>query len=616
MSFGNCNAVIDPALLRISSNRPAPATPSTFVAGQVREEIAAREPASGPAQTQKRSRVSRDTPSGSTATATDGGRLAYSKRSVAQLKDACRTRGLKVGGNKGALIAHLDEHDASSLGASLAPQSNHERALGRELAEEGAHELQESFESAARGKDNGNGNDNHYDNNNDNDNDEDGEGDDDGGRIPTAMDTEMPVSSAKAWIDNYILQARRKSGRQTEKSVLSLWKRWVPSAIAAGIIPDVIIDVNHSMAYLKYAATRQLLTTTGENQDNNSQRLSSQASLKKVMMMLGRVWRCQVDDDRTLDADRPASSNRSSDFYRALMVKAQRLQLKHEDFDISENTILDSQLFPEHFKQVTRSIFSQLDQRMSPILWSHVLLHADKNSGHVSALNHQGPLLLDVAVHNAEPRRRARQLASELPPAVPTLCPEHMPINGRRPGVGHYLFGILSLYHETKIPKPGTGCHSIPELQARLQFRPPHHEPLIGTLAVLLHFVFNQEALCAKIPGWDWSCPSTWHKLSPSESPAHSRRFVADHADVRQDGWKPVQTRHPLEDVDDLLQRHDDQVKEEHLARCTMPTVLEEMGVTMDEMDGIGHWASNTHREVYTAKIPKSAVVALTGVAV
>ncbi|KAH9173315.1 hypothetical protein EDB89DRAFT_1905340 [Lactarius sanguifluus] len=207
MSFGNCNAVIDPALLRVSSNRPALATPSTFVAGdgnvaplsQVREEIAAREPASGPARTQKRSRVSRDTPL--TATGTDGGRLAYSKRSVAQLKDACRTRGLKVGGIKGALIARLEEHDAAS-GASLAPQSDHERALGRELAEEGARELQESFESAARGKDNGNGNDDHYDDDDDDDDDNDedgeGEGDNDGGRIPAAMDTETPGSSTSA----------------------------------------------------------------------------------------------------------------------------------------------------------------------------------------------------------------------------------------------------------------------------------------------------------------------------------------------------------------------------------------------------------------------------------
>jgi hypothetical protein len=32
---------------------------------------------------------------------------------------------------------------------------------------------------------------------------------------------------------------------------------------------------------------------------------------------------------------------------------------------------------------------------------------------------------------------------------------ENMPINGRQLGLGRYLFGVLSLYHETKVPKPG-----------------------------------------------------------------------------------------------------------------------------------------------------------------
>lgn len=133
-----------------------------------------------------------------------------------------------------------------------------------------------------------------------------------------------------------------------EPGLTFCWQQWVPGAIAAGIIPDVIVDANHSMAYLKYAATRRLLTTTGQDQDN-SQRLSSvsvgidlghapveqltkssvQASLKKVMTMLGRVRRRQVDDDHTLEISRPASSNRSSEFYKALMVEAQCLQLEY-----------------------------------------------------------------------------------------------------------------------------------------------------------------------------------------------------------------------------------------------------------------------------------------------
>lgn len=53
--------------------------------------------------------------------------------------------------------------------------------------------------------------------------------------------------------------------------------------------------------------------------------------------------------------------------------------------------------------------------------------------------------------------------------------------------------------------------------------------------------------------------------------------------------------------------------KKLHLARKTIPTHLEEMGVTMDEIGAIGHWASTVQREVYSAKIPKSAVTALAG---
>ena len=40
---------------------------------------------------------------------------------------------------------------------------------------------------------------------------------------------------------------------------------------------------------------------------------------------------------------------------------------RDEDFDVSENTILDSQLFPEHFEQVAKSIFTELDQCALPV---------------------------------------------------------------------------------------------------------------------------------------------------------------------------------------------------------------------------------------------------------
>ena len=46
--------------------------------------------------------------------------------------------------------------------------------------------------------------------------------------------------------------------------------------------------------------------------------------------MLSRVQHRQVDGNRTLDASCPASSNRSSEFYKALMVEVQRLQFEYD----------------------------------------------------------------------------------------------------------------------------------------------------------------------------------------------------------------------------------------------------------------------------------------------
>lgn len=71
--------------------------------------------------------------------------------------------------------------------------------------------------------------------------------------------------------------------------------------------------------------------------------------------------------------------------------------------------------------------------------------------------------------------------------------------------------------------------------------------------------------------------------------------------------------------------------KKLHLARRTMPSVMEDMGfvifgmffeslvcltalrVHADEVDAIGHWEGNTCRETYAAKIPKSVSLHLCG---
>ncbi|KAG2081889.1 hypothetical protein BD769DRAFT_1683568 [Suillus cothurnatus] len=126
------------------------------------------------------------------------------------------------------------------------------------------------------------------------------------------------------------------------------------------------MHAHHIIEYLKYTGTRKLLTRNGGEQDCANGSLSA-SSLKKTMSMLGRVRRRQVDDNMSLEQARPAFTPRISDFYKARMVQAQHLRLEREDFDVTENTILDSHLFPEHFEQVKKSIFTTLTQLPSTI---------------------------------------------------------------------------------------------------------------------------------------------------------------------------------------------------------------------------------------------------------
>jgi hypothetical protein len=52
------------------------------------------------------------------------------------------------------------------------------------------------------------------------------------------------------------------------------------------------------------------------------------SSLKKHMTMLGRVRRRQIVDNPSLEQTRPAFTSRTMDYYKALMVQAQRLRLE------------------------------------------------------------------------------------------------------------------------------------------------------------------------------------------------------------------------------------------------------------------------------------------------
>jgi hypothetical protein len=107
------------------------------------------------------------------------------------------------------------------------------------------------------------------------------------------------------------------------------------------------------------------------------------SSLKKIMTMLGRVRRRQEDENPEIRTSRPAKTSRTEDFYKAVMVQSQRLRLEYvakapliqchqiimlkflnrsQNFDITKGTILDSELRPEHFNEITAAIFQEINQ--------------------------------------------------------------------------------------------------------------------------------------------------------------------------------------------------------------------------------------------------------------
>ncbi|KAH8997105.1 hypothetical protein EDB86DRAFT_2803614, partial [Lactarius hatsudake] len=288
-----------------------------------------------------------------------------------------------------------------------------------------------------------------------------------------------------------------KSGQQTEKSVLSLWQRWLTGALAAGIVLDIVVDAHHTIEYLKYAVTRSLLTTSGCEQAND-QRLSPQIA---------------------------------SDV----------------NFDITKNTILDSELFPEHFEQITRSILTRLPQ-----LPSIVKAHFSWN-WQCTTLT-RGDELVNLRLPCIQPYH--------------LFIPDYTTADGRRSGRGSCFFG---------------------KQEPDYNFVLPHRDPLrcpIVALAIFLHYVFDQEDLISKVAGWDWSCAASWRKINvifgkqvgePSTGDAMRKMFskFLEHTSIHSE-------------------------KKLHLARRTVPSLMEDMGVIIDAINVIGHWMGNTLQEAVT----------------
>jgi hypothetical protein len=49
-------------------------------------------------------------------------------------------------------------------------------------------------------------------------------------------------------------------GRHGPFALIVLRQAWLPDALCDGLMPDVIVDANHMIHYLKYATMHHLLT--------------------------------------------------------------------------------------------------------------------------------------------------------------------------------------------------------------------------------------------------------------------------------------------------------------------------------------------------------------------
>ncbi|THH15033.1 hypothetical protein EUX98_g9527 [Antrodiella citrinella] len=501
----------------------------------------------------------------------------YAALRVDELRKLCRERKVKVGGAKAVLVErlarydtdngsephaelaapstahHVDSHTsngASGPGSQLVvspPASHSGTALSAPSATPpDADALLSSFQVGFNGTADREG----ENENEDEDEDEDDEDEADGVEhpIPTTGPHIQKAKEAKEWADHVIFTTRRKGARQTEESVIRIWKRWLPQAIASGEIPDMVVDAHHTIVYLKHSATRALLTRKGK-QSNSDAKLGA-SSLKKTMTMLGRICRRQYDDDPSLAQTRPAQSVRSREVFSALMAEAERLRMARDDFDITDNTILDSQLFPHHFEQIENVI----------------LMHT----------SHLGSIIKSEFSWNWQCSTLTR--GDELWP--------------RRPE-----FGVLSLYHDTKTVKPGrTGPN--------YNFILPHKDPLrcaVSSLALLLWYVFDFSNLIGNVKTpWDWSLRSTWSQVK-----------LLFGRNVGED-CKIETVRKMYETM--LKPTTIKSTRKTHLARKTMPAVMEDMGVSADAIDGIGHWKDvSERRDTYADKIPKTGCTALAG---
>jgi len=174
-------------------------------------------------------------------------------------------------------------------------------------------------------------------------------------------------------------------------------------AITAGTIPGHIVDANHTMEYLKCTAMQKLLTTHGHPKEgpvwlSSVRKLSFFFPLHIAYIFVlcvviikkkhDHAWPCSAVTVRwwphpasmlsCIYIEEPGFLQGPHGGIPVLVPWVGQLSpltiypshliifLRDEFFDISENTILDSQLHPMHFKEITSAIFTKLDQRKVP----------------------------------------------------------------------------------------------------------------------------------------------------------------------------------------------------------------------------------------------------------
>jgi hypothetical protein len=116
--------------------------------------------------------------------------------------------------------------------------------------------------------------------------------------------------------------------------------------------------------------------------------------------------------------------------------------------------------------------------------------------------------------------------------------PNYTEHNGQISPVNREFFGVLALFHETKTAQPGVTIflavaqillnmcyyflfiYFIQKTEPTYSYVLPHRIPLrcpVGALAILLHFMFDQENLLGRLPEWDWENSASWRRVCSCE---------------------------------------------------------------------------------------------------